>query len=130
MYVDASSGNFTLPGNSPMLNRADDGSTLGDLRWATNPATVYPLDYSVAGDGSVMVEPKNAGDVYLPNSSVNLTAVPSLGYKFSNWEGDASGTDSSIIIKMDSPKDVVAVFNFLTDVNDDKQPKELSLIHI
>jgi len=41
---------------------------------------------------------------------VALTATPSSNYVFDHWSGDASGTSASIIIAMDSDKNITAQF--------------------
>ncbi|MCX6873832.1 MAG: hypothetical protein NTW21_08490 [Verrucomicrobia bacterium] len=47
---------------------------------------------------------------YPPNTPVELTATPDLGYLFSKWTGDATGTANPLTITMDSDKTIIAVF--------------------
>ena len=43
-------------------------------------------------------------------TEVTIEAIPDSGYTFSGWSGDASGTNSSITIAMDSDKSITASF--------------------
>ncbi len=52
-------------------------------------------------------------DEYEPNTQVALTAIPSSGYTFDYWEGDVSGSSSTINIVIDSDKSVIAHFKEL-----------------
>ncbi|MDI6765831.1 MAG: choice-of-anchor D domain-containing protein [Bacteroidota bacterium] len=47
---------------------------------------------------------------YDKNESVQLTAVPIVGYQFVNWSGDTSGTTNPISIVMNSNKNITANF--------------------
>jgi|GEM_PF-579776 len=70
-------------------------------------ANAYTLSVS-ASNGSVTVSPIRA--TYAHGEVVTLTAVPSVGYSFGSWSGDASGTATSTTVTMDSNKAVTAVF--------------------
>jgi len=43
-----------------------------------------------------------------------MTAIPSAGYAFSHWSGDASGTSTTITVTMDSDKTLTAHFADIT----------------
>ena len=47
---------------------------------------------------------------------VNLTAIPAEGYEFTNWSGDAQGAVPTIIVQMDTDKNIVANFNIATSL--------------
>jgi len=70
----------------------------------------YTLSVSVdpSGVGSVTLTPP--GGSYPSSTVVMLTAVPTLGYTFDHWSGDASGTSPSTTITMDSNKSATAHF--------------------
>ncbi len=70
-------------------------------------ANAYTLSVS-ASNGSVTVNPIRA--TYAHGEVVTLTAVPSVGYSFASWSGDASGTATSTTVTMDSNKSVTAAF--------------------
>jgi len=59
-------------------------------------------------NGSVTLDPP--GGEYNEGTVVTITAIPFLGYKFSNWEGDLSGTMNPMSIKMNADKNVIAKF--------------------
>ncbi len=72
------------------------------------PSEKFTLDISTIGQGSVTKDPNNA--TYTKNQSVELTAHPDTGWKFSQWQGDASGNDNPKTITMNSNKNITAVF--------------------
>jgi hypothetical protein len=80
-----------------------------------NGATIcYTLTTSVnpSGGGTVSVNPSpNCGSQYTSGTSVTLTANPSAGRTFLNWNGDASGSDNPTTIVMNSNKNVIANFS-------------------
>lgn len=63
---------------------------------------------SPVGAGTVAKSPSTA--YYAPNSTVQLTATPSTGWKFVGWEGDATGTASATSVTMSKDKSVTAKF--------------------
>jgi hypothetical protein len=68
----------------------------------------YTLTTSVSPSGGGSVSP--AGGTYAAGSQVTLTAMPASGYSFSNWGGDASGSQNPITITMNSNKSITAYF--------------------
>ena len=76
------------------------------------PPTTSEVVYSL----STNIDPPNSGSV-TPNSgsyetgkTETLTARPNPGYTFDHWGGDASGTDTSISVAMNSNKSITAYF--------------------
>jgi hypothetical protein len=110
---------ITLPGHSLVLNKASDGSSMGDLRWAVNPRSFVTLTLAFFGEGTITADPDSNGLDYSLGTVVTLTAIPSTGYEFVQWGADASGTNPVTQITMDSDKDVVAVFQPIVSVEDD-----------
>jgi len=98
----------------------------GDASGSQNPITItmnsnksitayfttvwYTLTTSVSPSGGGSVSP--AGGTYAAGSQVTLTATPASGYNFSNWGGDASGSQNPITITMNSNKSITAYFDF------------------
>ena len=96
----------------------------GDLVGSANPAPVtmdanktvtatftidqYALDVAVVGSGSVTKAPDQA--TYAYGSLVTLTASPAIGWHFSGWSGDTSGTANPVALTMDRPKSATAAF--------------------
>jgi endoglucanase len=66
----------------------------------------YELTITIVGSGTVTPD----GGSYEEGTSVTLTAVPDEGYLFNGWSGDYTGSDSPIIIEMDSDKNITATF--------------------
>ena len=51
-----------------------------------------------------------AGNCIVPGTVVTLTATPAAGRTFTNWSGDATGTNPSVQVTMSGPKTVTANF--------------------
>jgi len=82
----------------------DQGPKL-ELILSGDPPPTYSLTTSaVNGSVSPLEGEFDEGTV------VSLTATPDVGYEFSHWSGDASGTTNTVNITMDSDKSVVANF--------------------
>lgn len=75
----------------------------------------YDLRVSINGSGTV----SPSGGNYDADTWVTLTATPSSGWEFSGWSGDASGSNPTTRIVMDSDKVVVANFTEINGDNDD-----------
>ena len=71
-------------------------------------AGVYSLTIVTPTNGTVQVDPVRT--LYAPGEQVTLTAVPNLGYIFSAWGNDATGTANPLVLTMDGNKTVSAVF--------------------
>ncbi|MCK5261287.1 MAG: PKD domain-containing protein, partial [Thermoplasmatales archaeon] len=74
----------------------------------------YTLNVSIAGSGSVDLDPPEG--TYPSGTVVTLTATADLGWFFSQWSGDLSGSNNPETITMGSNKSVTAHFT-QTDVN-------------
>lgn len=68
----------------------------------------YSVNVTKTGDGTVSKSPDQAEYAY--ESTVDLTANPSTGWKFVEWTGDATGTSNPITITVNQDKSVEAVF--------------------
>jgi len=75
---------------------------------ATFIQEAYMLTINIFGNGSVSKDPDQP--TYTYGTEVNLTATPDLGWTFSEWTGDASGTDPLTTVTMDGDKVVNATF--------------------
>lgn len=71
----------------------------------------YILDVLTEGEGAVteevIVQPSNS---YQYETEVRLTATPEAGWVFANWDGDASGTDNPLDVKITEATSIKAVF--------------------
>jgi hypothetical protein len=74
----------------------------------------FSLDVFADSTGSVTRTPNQAA--YLSNSIVLLTAVPSPGYAFTGWSGDAFGSTNPLVVVMNSHKVIAATFDIGLDV--------------
>jgi hypothetical protein len=71
----------------------------------------YPLNIEVEGYGSIIEQIiQNKSTDYDHGTQVQLTANPEYGWEFVEWGGDASGTEPTTIISVDSEKNVTALF--------------------
>jgi len=66
----------------------------------------YTLSTNVVGSGSV----NPSGGTYNEGTVVTITATPATGWMFTGWSGDASGTNTSTNVTMNSNKSVTATF--------------------
>lgn len=69
---------------------------------------LLPVSARTLGGGSVTVTPAQAS--YASNSLVSVSATASNGWTFLHWSGDASGTNNPLILTVNAPKSVAAVF--------------------
>jgi len=70
----------------------------------------FALTVTTSGNGAGTVEAWPSGGIYLPGTTVTLTAVASPGSSFDHWEGDLAGSASPATILMDDDKTVIAYF--------------------
>jgi uncharacterized repeat protein (TIGR02543 family) len=75
----------------------------------------YPLSADTPGGGSVTVSPAPyaAGNLYVSNTLVTLTATPSNGWYFVGWTGDSTATTNVTTVVVDQPRAVQALFQVL-----------------
>lgn len=98
----------------------------GDLTGNENPKTItvngnmaITATFAAAGVYSLTIVPPTNGTIevnpvrtlYAPGEQVTLTAQPALGYIFSAWGNDATGTTNPLVLTMDGNKVVSAVFD-------------------
>jgi hypothetical protein len=95
----------------------DASGTNNPLSLIMNSNKIITANFSLVGtrdlttsavNGTISADP--AGPSYSQNAVVTLTAKPAIGYKFSNWSGDLTGTEIIKPITMDTHKDVTANF--------------------
>jgi hypothetical protein len=76
------------------------------------PIQMYTLSTNVSPSSGGSISP--AGGQYSLGTQVTLTANPAIGYAFSHWSGNASGSSSTITVTMDSSKIITANFISIT----------------
>src|SRR5688572_12658688 len=74
-------------------------------------AASYSLTLVTNGSGSVLRNPTNS--LYPSGSVVTVTAIPSEGWNFSQWSGDASGNANPLNVTMTSNKVITAEFQLI-----------------
>ena len=88
--------------------QAYDGSGTPLINSAPLLLTQYALAVNISGSGSVTLDPP--GGTYYEGSTVQLNAVPALGWAFSGWSDGLSGAVNPTSIVMDADKNITAVF--------------------
>ena len=78
----------------------------------------FPLSTSVEHpeSGSVELDPASIDRHYRDGAVVRASAVPSQGWEFERWSGDAQGDYPVIEIEMDRPKHVEPVYSRSRDI--------------
>ena len=69
----------------------------------------YTLTVNIEGDGTT--DPAEGTHTYDDGEEVTITATAASGWEFVEWTGDATGTDYTVTVTMDSHKTVTAVFH-------------------
>lgn len=77
-------------------------------------AYTVAVNASPSSGGSVERVPSN--DLYAAGSMVQINAVPSGGYAFTDWSGDASGSDNPLVLLVDANKTITANFALVPPV--------------
>ncbi len=74
---------------------------------------VFLLSAGSPGGGGIIASPLgyDGGNLYLSNTVVTLTAMPSNGWSFASWTGDSSATTNVTAVVMDQPRAVQALFD-------------------
>ena len=73
---------------------------------AVVPTVTFTLAVTSSEGGSV----NDPGDTHNENTNVSLTASPAVGYTFSEWTGDASGSTNPLSVSMTQNKNITANF--------------------
>ena len=71
----------------------------------------HPLSTYVSGGGSVLVDPASPDGFYREGTRVRLEALADPGFRFVRWDGDADGTELSIEIELDRPRQIVPIYS-------------------
>lgn len=80
------------------------------------------LDVQLSGSGMVGRTPDTTNHfdsgtygVYPTGTTIDLSAVPEIGWQFDDWSGDASGSSSPASISMDGNRAVTATFSLRSE---------------
>ncbi len=67
---------------------------------------------------SIEINPDNPSTgKYDSDTEVQVTIIPDNGYQFERWEGDVTGTDNPLTIKMDSDKNITAIISEVSNLD-------------
>jgi hypothetical protein len=101
-------------GSSPTVTVSMDAAKSCVANFSTLASV--PLKVSVVGSGTITSNPTgiNCGndcdESYPLNTQVTLTATSPVGWKFTGWSGNCSGTTSPTTVVMDTAKGCIATF--------------------
>jgi hypothetical protein len=98
-------------GDAPSGHEDDNPLTVtmdSDKSITANFVREYTLTIAAGTGGTT--DPVPGDYVYDEGTQVTVTATPEANYRFGSWSGEASGTDSTITITMDSDKSITANF--------------------
>ncbi|MDR3653197.1 MAG: ice-binding family protein [Paludibacter sp.] len=85
-----------------------DGSTIAkDTTWKFTTLSVYSIN--ITSVNGVVVKNPNAL-TYNSGTNVQLTATANVGYTFSSWSGDATGTTNPLTVNVNANKNITANF--------------------
>jgi hypothetical protein len=87
-----------------------NGPYRNDVIALSFPSTPYGLDLQVSPAGSGNVQANPNGKCFNPGTMVTLTAFAGVGYTFSNWSGDATGSTNPLTVTMNSSMSITANF--------------------
>src|SRR5213079_1904010 len=87
------------------------------------PPNTFALTTLINGDGTVAKSPQQSN--YVNGASVLVTAIPSGGYFFTGWSGNAAGTNNPLNVTMDASKIITA--NFGTNAPPPDVPPTVSI---
>jgi len=101
-------GNAGSGSSNPLnFNVTNANRTISAL-FASLGAGEFALTVIPNGFGKVVVNPQN--NRYPASQSITLSAVPDAGQQFIDWSGDASGSNSPLIVLMNQSKSIIANF--------------------
>ena len=101
---------YTAPADVP-ANIVAGQQTAINATYAVVVASTYTLTLNYDDvQGSVSASPTPSGSIYTAGTAVQLTASANVGYHFTSWSGDATGTANPTTITMDGNKSVTANF--------------------
>ena len=81
--------------------------------WATQQPQTFTLTVSTQPSAGGTVTKNPSASQYNSGATVTIEAVPNNGYRFVNWSGDISGTETSKTITMTKNMNVVANFEVI-----------------
>lgn len=88
-----------------------DVTVLSNLSITAHFVKTYQLKIEVEGEGEVTWDPE--GELFDPETQIELIADAAFGFEFDGWKGDINGSANPYSLTMDNDKAVTAVFSEL-----------------
>lgn len=118
--------NIGAIGDNTITSRSSPVLVVGNYNWAAvldekialatvRSLTITSVNGSVTNDGNGELD-ELGNLVFSDGETIHLTATPDVGYEFSSWSGDASGSSNPLTVLMNSDKNITA--NFTTASSD------------
>jgi uncharacterized repeat protein (TIGR02543 family) len=82
--------------------------SIGPEETLSSEPKLYTVTINIVGEGSVSINPLK--DYYNYGETATLTATPSMGYEFSGWSGDITGSENPINITINKNMVITAQF--------------------
>jgi len=116
-WINVSSGTYQLRAVAQDNQGATSTSTVVTVTVlsSSTPAVWYTLTATANPANGGTVTP--ASGTYLAGSQIQVTATPNADYTFATWSGDASGTNPTVTLTMDSNKSITANFTYVPPAN-------------
>ena len=102
------------PAGHATIVSADSTDTLVETRWVQADSSNVLIDtrtyvyLTVNATHGTVLPPERQ---FAPNTTVELTPAPDLGYVFTRWTGDATGTANPLSLLLDVDKTLTAAFS-------------------
>jgi uncharacterized repeat protein (TIGR02543 family) len=117
MQPNVATANFAYPNTGNHIISCIVTDSISQTATATATLTVNPRTYMLTTNinpvsGGTITRSPNAA-TYTEQTSVQLTATPSVGYQFDDWSGNLSGTTNPQSLLMDGDKNVTANFKMI-----------------
>ena len=110
-YDSNYSQNYDIAG---YLRRQGNSTDIGAYEFGDLKVHIYSVNVISSGASNGIV---NGAGNYEQGTNATVSAIPALGYLFSNWTGDASGFTNPLTIHISSNKNITARFE--KDLRDD-----------
>jgi hypothetical protein len=116
-WTNVSSGTYQLRAVAQDNQGATSTSTIITVTVlsSSTPAVWYTLTATANPANGGTISP--ASGTYLAGSQIQVTATPNANYTFATWSGNASGTNPTVTITMDSDKSITANFTYVPPMN-------------
>jgi len=86
----------------------------------------YPLQTNIGTEGGGKVQPEDG--LFDAGSTIEVTAIPSTGYRFDHWEGSSTSTNNILNLLMGSIKTLTAFFIKTYNLNTSVNPLDSGIV--